>query len=88
MTTMTVNPTSDDEDERLIDAEEVARRLDVSRYTVWVMVRDGRLFAPIELGMLKRWRVRDLNRWVEERATKISKIEAASTKAAKKSRRD
>jgi predicted DNA-binding transcriptional regulator AlpA len=73
--------------EQLIGVEEVARRLDVSEDTVWVMSKDGRFIPPLHVGRLAKWRVRDLNRWVEERAIAIKTIDAAAKRSIRRSRR-
>lgn len=72
--------------EQLIGVEEVARRLSVSEDTVWTMARDGRFIPPFHVGRLARWRVRDLNRWVEQRATLIKTIDASAKRSTKKRR--
>ena len=74
--------------EQLIGVEEVARRLDVSEDTVWVMSKDGRFIPPLHVGRLAKWRVRDLNRWVEERAAKVSAIKKAAERSATRGRRN
>lgn len=81
-----VIPAPVDPIEQLIGVEEVARRLEVSEDTVWTMARDGRFFPPLHVGRLARWRVRDLNRWVEERGAFIKKIDASAKRAAEKKR--
>ena len=49
----------------LIDAQEVARRLDLSERTVWRLVAAGKLPNPISIGdKSKRWRANDIRSWV------------------------
>jgi predicted DNA-binding transcriptional regulator AlpA len=49
----------------LIDANEVARRLDLSERTVWRLVAAGKLPNPISIGdKSKRWRAKDIRSWV------------------------
>ncbi len=49
----------------LIDAEEVARRLDVSSRTVWRLNSAGKLPKPLAVGGSKKWRADEIHRWVE-----------------------
>jgi predicted DNA-binding transcriptional regulator AlpA len=53
----------------LIDVKEVARRLGVSETTIWDWSRKGTFLTPIYVGRLARWRVRNLDDWVEQQAT-------------------
>jgi excisionase family DNA binding protein len=57
----------DEEVERLLDVHQVAERIGVSASTVWRMTKDEELPAPLILGKLTRWRVRDFNAWVAAR---------------------
>jgi excisionase family DNA binding protein len=58
----------EDDIERLLDVKQVSERLGVSEKTVWVMAADGRFIPPLALGRLRKWRVAEFNRWVEDRA--------------------
>lgn len=49
----------------LIDAEEVARRLDVSSRTVWRLNSAGKLPKPLAVGGSRKWRADGIRRWVE-----------------------
>ncbi|RUL81295.1 helix-turn-helix transcriptional regulator [Tautonia sociabilis] len=49
----------------LIDADEVARRVDVSGRTVRRLNSAGKLPRPVELGGSKKWKADEINRWVE-----------------------
>ena len=62
------SPPPFDDIERLLRAEDLAERLQLSIHTIWDMNRDGILPRPLKLGRAVRWRVRDFNAWVERRA--------------------
>jgi predicted DNA-binding transcriptional regulator AlpA len=47
-------------DERFVTAADLARRLQVSRKTVYAWVRSGLLPMPIKFGVLSRWRWSDV----------------------------
>jgi len=49
----------------LIDAEEVARRLDVSPRTIWRLSSAGKLPKPLAVGGSRKWRADEIRRWVE-----------------------
>jgi predicted DNA-binding transcriptional regulator AlpA len=70
-----------DDGEQLISREVVARRLDCSAATVRKMVNSGRFIQPLLIGNLLRWRSRDVDLWIAERATTAKKIEAAAAKS-------
>jgi predicted DNA-binding transcriptional regulator AlpA len=73
--------TIDDDVEKLISREVVARRLDCSEATVRNMVNSGRFIPPMLIGNMPRWRERDVNEWIAERATAARKIEATAKKS-------
>lgn len=55
-------------DEQILDADEVADRLGVSRKTVQRMLRSGELPAPIQVtGNRFGWRKSDFERWIAGR---------------------
>jgi prophage regulatory protein len=57
-------PTSD-----LLTVNDVARRLKVGVRTVWRWLAQGRLPQPLRFTALcVRWRIADLNRFIEEHA--------------------
>lgn len=76
--------------ERLLNRDEVAERLGLSRLTVGAMMRDGRLPA-FHLGRLWKMREEDLNEYVRklaaegerERAARAAKREGARKLAAR-----
>jgi predicted DNA-binding transcriptional regulator AlpA len=73
--------TIDDDVEKLISREVVARRLDCSEATVRNMVNSGRFIPPMLIGNMPRWRSRDVNEWIAERAVAARKIEATAKKS-------
>jgi excisionase family DNA binding protein len=48
----------------LVDLDEVARMLSVSRTTIFKLNAAERLPAPLRLGRAVRWSVKDLDAWV------------------------
>jgi len=53
---------------QLLTTREVGQRLSLSRQTLWRMVREHRLPAPIHISpMCLRWREADIAAWVAER---------------------
>ena len=70
-----------DEREQLISREIVARRLDCSEATVRNMVNDGRFIPPMLIGNMPRWRSRDVDEWIAERAAAARQIEATAKKS-------
>jgi predicted DNA-binding transcriptional regulator AlpA len=70
-----------DDDEQLISRFVVAKRLDCSEATVRNMVKEERFIPPIMVGNLLRWRSRDVNAWIAERAATARKIEATAKKS-------
>ncbi len=56
----------------LLDAAAVARRLGVSKATVWRLRDSGRLPQPVKVGSLTRWRAAELGRWIEEGCPNLS----------------
>ena len=53
----------------LLDAAAVAKRLGVSKATVWRLRDSGRLPQCVKVGSLTRWRVADIEAWVATLAT-------------------
>jgi len=81
-----MNDDTVDPGERLLDVKDIAERLKIAPKTVRDMSADGRLFRPIYIGRLARWRARDIEQWIEQRAAAAAKISAAARKAGKHSR--
>lgn len=50
----------------LVGVEQVATLLSVSRRTVWRLVSEGKLIAPIHIGRAARWQYGQLKRWIEQ----------------------
>jgi len=82
-----VIPAPVDPVEELLSIDQVARRLKVSPDTINRWCRTGEFYRPMYVGKLPRWRVRDLNRWVEERAARIHDIEKTAFLAAQRATR-
>lgn len=49
----------------LIDAEALARMMDVSERTLWRWVSRGELPQPLRIGGSTRWRLAEINDWIE-----------------------
>ena len=49
----------------LINAEEVARMLDVSERTLWRLVSGGKVPPPVRIGRSTRWRVAEIRDWID-----------------------
>ena len=52
--------------QRLIPAREVATILDVSVRTVWRLLCEGKIIAPVRVGRSVRWRRAELILWIEQ----------------------
>ena len=50
----------------LISADQLARLLDISTRSVWRLLHDGRIIAPLRLGGSVRWRLADVKQWVAD----------------------
>jgi prophage regulatory protein len=54
--------------ERLIGAEEVRRRVDLSRSTIWRLERAGDFPRSVQISPGRRaWREADVDRWISEK---------------------
>ena len=52
--------------ERLaVTAKELAEMLGVSERHVWGMLTDAKIPQPVSLGRCKRWRVAEIQKWLE-----------------------
>lgn len=51
--------------ENLENVNEIASRLGVSPRTVWKLVGEGKLPAPLSVGRQKRWRWGTVQQWIE-----------------------
>lgn len=50
----------------LVDVDEFASILKVSSRTIWRLVSSGEAPTPIRIGGSSRWRLSDLNAWINE----------------------
>lgn len=50
---------------QMINAEQFARILGVSRRTLWRLLSAGKLVEPIRFGGSTRWRSDDVRRWID-----------------------
>lgn len=53
---------------RMINVREVATILGVSTRSVWRLVARGELTKPIRIGRSARWRIRDIEAWIDASA--------------------
>jgi excisionase family DNA binding protein len=49
----------------LINAEELARIMDVSERTLWRLLSGGKLPRPVRIGRNTRWRLAEVMEWIE-----------------------
>jgi hypothetical protein len=78
------------DDEMLIDAAEVGKRLSVSGRTVKDWWRAGTFIPPVlnrSNGQTLRWRIRDVNSWIKERGIAKAHIRQAARRSALKTGR-
>jgi len=53
-------------EEEFITQDQLARKLKVSKVTIWRMINDGRLPKMITIGVRsKRWVSADINAWLQ-----------------------
>jgi len=52
---------------RLLDVHDVAAMLGLSDRSVWRRVKDGNLPQPIYIGRLAKWRVIDINSYLDRK---------------------
>ena len=50
----------------LISADELARRLAISKRSLWRLRSAGELPQPIRLGGAIRWRLEDITKWIAD----------------------
>lgn len=50
----------------LINADELARKLSVSTRTLWRLLSAGKLIQPVRIGGNTRWRLGEVNEWIEQ----------------------
>ncbi|HXG12413.1 MAG TPA: helix-turn-helix domain-containing protein [Gemmataceae bacterium] len=49
----------------LVDVKQLAQMLNVSPATLWRMRAAGQLPQPVHLGRLARWRMADIQKWLD-----------------------
>jgi predicted DNA-binding transcriptional regulator AlpA len=81
MTAIAEQPSPVSSEALLIDAEEVARRLDVSPRTIWRLSSAGKLPRPLAVGGSRKWRADEIRRWVEAGCPIRSACDARSKRA-------
>jgi len=59
-------PADIDAIKRLLTVEQVGKQLQVSRYTIWRLCRDGKFPSPVQVGSRRRWRQIDIDAWTAE----------------------
>jgi prophage regulatory protein len=57
---------STDTSPKLINAEELARLLDVSERTLWRLLSGGKLPQPVRIGRNTRWRLEEVSDWIQQ----------------------
>jgi predicted DNA-binding transcriptional regulator AlpA len=50
---------------RLINAEELARMMDISERTLWRLLSGGKVPQPVRIGRNTRWRLAEVAAWIE-----------------------
>jgi len=75
-----MNELAPDPGERLVDNKFVADRLDVHPETVMDLVNRNHFPAPIMVGRLKRWRLKDIDCWIASRGAAKEQLDAMATK--------
>lgn len=60
------NPASQIDAQKLIPVREVATILNVSVRTVWRLISEGKIIAPVRVGRSVRWRRAELILWIEQ----------------------
>lgn len=48
----------------LIDAEGLARMMDVSERTLWRLLSGGKVPRPVRIGRNTRWRLAEVTEWI------------------------
>jgi excisionase family DNA binding protein len=54
------------ETKTLLNADEVAAMLGISERTLWRLLSAGKVPKPVRFGRSTRWRLADVNEWIEE----------------------
>lgn len=64
----------DEESAMLVSAEKLAQQLDISIRTLWRLRAAGKLPAPVRLGGSVRWRVEEIQAWIDGGCPAASKL--------------
>jgi excisionase family DNA binding protein len=58
---------------RLLTVPEVALRLRISQRSLWRLIANGQIVAPLRIGGLVRWRESDIADWLLQNCPKTSR---------------
>ncbi len=72
-TATTSSETKSEERVLLMTSEDVARRLRVSKASLWRMRSTGKLPPPIHIGGIVRWRAEDVEKWVKDGCPELAR---------------
>lgn len=50
---------------KLINAEELAKLMDVSERTLWRLLSGGKVPKPVRIGRSTRWRLAEVTEWID-----------------------
>lgn len=64
--------------DRLLAMKDVATKLDLSKSTIYGLVRDNQFPAPVRIGAAVRWRESDVDRWIATLPT-VTDLDLAPT---------
>jgi len=59
----------------LISAEQLAELLQISTRTLWRLLSTGKLVTPVHLGGSTRWRLEQVQNWIEKGCPEITASE-------------
>lgn len=51
---------------KLINAEEMARLMQISERTLWRLLSGGKLPQPVRIGRNTRWRLEEVAEWIQK----------------------
>jgi len=66
-------------EQKLISAREVSKILSIAIRTVWRLRSSGKLPKPIKIGGALRWRLSDINLWIELECPSMKQFEYRKT---------
>ena len=61
---------------QMIDVRGVAIILNISTRSVWRLVNRSELPKPIRVGRNARWRVSDIEQWIEQKVTDAHRVDS------------